>query len=150
MPDPLPALAIQFLTEDPEAAFPWEARLGALGRRLLREEGVQATAVNVVLCSDETIRRLNRDYRHHDKVTDVLSFEFHEPDFLGEIYICEEQVRRQAPAYGNTFYAELKRVMVHGLLHLLGYDHIKPADRVKMRKRECEVLKINYYQDSNG
>lgn len=149
MPDPLPDLDIQFLTEDPDASFPWEARLRALGLRLLREEGAGETAVNVVLCSDGTIRNLNRDYRHHDKVTDVISFEFHEPNFLGEIYICEGQVRRQAPNYGNTFYAELKRVMVHGLLHLLGYDHIKPADRVKMRRRECEFLKINYYQDSN-
>lgn len=150
MPDPLePSFEITFLTENPKETFPWQKRLEALGKRLLQEEN-SLSNVNVVLCSDKTVRELNRDYRHLDKVTDVLSFEWHEPYLLGEIYIAKEQVKRQAPQYGNTFYDELKRVFVHGLFHLCGYDHIKPKDRVKMRRRECEFLKINYYRENNG
>ncbi|MEE0877135.1 MAG: rRNA maturation RNase YbeY [Fibrobacteraceae bacterium] len=150
MPDPLePSFEIVFLTENPKETFPWQKRLEMLGKRLLREENCLSN-VNVVLCSDKTVRELNRDYRHLDKVTDVLSFEWHEPYLLGEIYIAKEQVKRQAPQYGNTFYDELKRVFVHGLFHLCGYDHIKPKDRVKMRRRECEFLKINYYRENNG
>ncbi|MBO5949802.1 MAG: rRNA maturation RNase YbeY [Fibrobacteraceae bacterium] len=150
MPDPLePSFEITFLTENPKETFPWQKRLEALGKRLLQEENCLSN-VNVVLCSDKTVRELNRDYRHLDKVTDVLSFEWHEPYLLGEIYIAKEQVKRQAPQYGNTFYDELKRVFVHGLFHLCGYDHIKPKDRVKMRRRECEFLKINYYRENNG
>ena len=150
MPDPLePSFEITFLTENPKETFPWQKRLEALGKRLLQEENCLSN-VNVVLCSDKTVRELNRDYRHLDKVTDVLSFEWHEPYLLGEIYIAKEQVKRQAPQYGNTFYDELKRVCVHGLFHLCGYDHIKPKDRVKMRRRECEFLKINYYRENNG
>lgn len=150
MPDPLePSFEITFLTENPKETFPWQKRLEALGKRLLQEENCLSN-VNVVLCSDKTVRELNRDYRHLDKVTDVLSFEWHEPYLLGEIYIAKEQVKRQAPQYGNTFYDELKRVFVHGLFHLCGYDHIKPKDRVKMRRRECEFLKINYYWENNG
>ena len=143
------SLKITFLTENPQESFPWQKRLEALGKRLLQEENCLSN-VNVVLCSDKTVRELNRDYRHLDKVTDVLSFEWHEPYLLGEIYIAKEQVKRQAPQYGNTFYDELKRVFVHGLFHLCGYDHIKPKDRVKMRRRECEFLKINYYRENNG
>lgn len=150
MPDPLePSFEITFLTENPKETFLWQKRLEALGKRLLQEENCLSN-VNVVLCSDKTVRELNRDYRHLDKVTDVLSFEWHEPYLLGEIYIAKEQVKRQAPQYGNTFYDELKRVFVHGLFHLCGYDHIKPKDRVKMRRRECEFLKINYYRENNG
>ena len=150
MPAPLePSFEITFLTENPKETFPWQKRLETLGKRLLREENCLSN-VNVVLCSDKTVRELNRDYRHLDKVTDVLSFEWHEPYLLGEIYIAKEQVKRQAPQYGNTFYDELKRVFVHGLFHLCGYDHIKPKDRVKMRRRECEFLKINYYRENNG
>lgn len=150
MPDLLePSFEITFLTENPKETFPWQKRLEALGKRLLQEENCLSN-VNVVLCSDKTVRELNRDYRHLDKVTDVLSFEWHEPYLLGEIYIAKEQVKRQAPQYGNTFYDELKRVFVHGLFHLCGYDHIKPKDRVKMRRRECEFLKINYYRENNG
>lgn len=148
MADPLADFTIEWITENSSETVPWKKRLETLGRKLLMEEGLNSN-VNVILCSDETIRKLNCQYRHLDRVTDVLSFEWHEPYLLGEIYISKEQVKRQAPTYGNTFYEELKRVYVHGLLHLAGYDHLKARDRVRMRKRECEFLKIDYYKDLN-
>jgi len=81
-------------------------------------------------------RKLNCYYRKLDKVTDVLSFVWNEPNFLGEIYIAEGQVKRQAPLYGNSYYKELKRVLVHGLLHICGYDHHSKAERKIMREKE--------------
>ena len=137
---------IDFLCEGNIGPFPWKDRLEAVARKLLREEGTENN-VNVVLCTDEFVREMNKNYRGLDKVTDVLSYEWHEEDFLGEIYIARDQVKRQAPEYGNTFYAELKRVLVHGLLHLSGYDHIKAADRKVMRKRECEFLGLDPYKE---
>lgn len=139
-----PAFKVSFLCEDADETFPWASRFEPVAERLLVEEGCPGN-VNVVLCSDETVRTMNRDYRKLDKVTDVLSFEWHEDYLLGEIYIARDQVKRQAPTYGNSFYAELKRVIVHGILHLSGYDHIKPADRVVMRRREREVLGLDLY-----
>ena len=135
---------IDFLCEGNIGSFPWKDRLETVARKLLHEEG---TENNVVLCTDEFVREMNKNYRGLDKVTDVLSYEWHEEDFLGEIYIARDQVKRQAPEYGNTFYAELKRVLVHGLLHLSGYDHIKAADRKVMRKRECEFLGLDLYKE---
>ena len=137
---------IDFLCEGNIESFPWKERLEAVARKLLHEEGTENN-VNVVLCTDEFVREMNKNYRGLDKVTDVLSYEWHEEDFLGEIYIARDQVKRQAPEYGNTFYAELKRVLVHGLLHLSGYDHIKAADRKVMRKRECEFLGLDLYKE---
>ncbi|WP_295861561.1 rRNA maturation RNase YbeY [uncultured Fibrobacter sp.] len=139
---------IEFLCEGNIESFPWKDRFETMARRLLREEGSEKS-VNIVLCTDEFVRVMNRDYRGLDKVTDVLSYEWHDEEFLGEIYIARDQVKRQAPEYGNSFYAEMKRVIVHGLLHLSGYDHIKPADRKVMRARECEFLGLDPYKEKD-
>jgi len=143
---------IEFLCEGNIESFPYQDKFEKMARKLLAEEGKEKN-VNIVLCTDEFVRTMNRDYRGLDKVTDVLSFEWHDDGFpgeeemLGEIYIAKEQVKRQAPEYGNTFYAELKRVIVHGLLHLSGYDHIKASDRKVMRRRECEFLGLDPYKE---
>jgi len=104
--------------------------------------------VNIILCDDAAQRELNRNFRKLDHVTDVLSFVWDEPVLLGEIYIAEGQVKKQAPLYGNTYYGELKRVLVHGLLHLCGYDHNTKTERKIMRERErfYQIFNVN----SNG
>ena len=105
----------------------------------MKKEG-KNVPVNVILCDDLAQRELNRKYRKLDRVTDVLSFVWNEPALLGEIYIAEGQVKRQAPAYGNTYYRELRRVLSHGLLHLCGYDHHGKAQRKVMREKELFFL----------
>ena len=140
MPDPASKkkdYTIDFLCEGNIESFPWKDKFEA------------------VLCTDEFVREMNKNYRGLDKVTDVLSFEWHEEipgeeEMLGEIYIARDQVKRQAPQYGNSFFAEMKRVIVHGLLHLSGYDHIKAADRKVMRARECEFLGLDPYKDKES
>jgi probable rRNA maturation factor len=106
-------------------------------RAVYKREGVsvEQSAV-IVLCSDYTIRRLNREYRGKDRATDVLSFNFGDPDLLGEVYISLQRAKVQARAYGLTYDEELKRLLIHGLLHLMGYDHHKKADRVAMEEKE--------------
>jgi len=139
------ASRVSFFCSGEDRPFPWEARFSQLAERLLDEEKIE-DGINVVLCDDAEVRRLNKEYRKLDKVTDVLSFEWHDPGFLGEIFIAKEQVKRQAPEYGNTYYSELKRVLVHGLFHLAGYDHIKAGDRKRMRERELTFLGIDHYE----
>ncbi|MFP4163933.1 MAG: rRNA maturation RNase YbeY [Chitinispirillaceae bacterium] len=90
----------------------------------------------LVLCSDYIIRKLNRQYRKKDKATDVLSFPFGDPDLLGEIYISLQRAKIQSKRYGLTYEQEIKRLFVHGLLHLLGHDHHKTAERETMEARE--------------
>ncbi|MDR0306577.1 MAG: rRNA maturation RNase YbeY [Chitinispirillales bacterium] len=102
-----------------------------------KEEQIKANRSTVlILCSDYFIRKLNRQYRGKDKPTDVLSFEFSDQDLLGEIYISLQRAKTQARSYGLTYDEELKRLLVHGLLHLMGYDHIKSKDRAVMEERE--------------
>lgn len=117
--------------------------------------------VDISFVDEETIRTLNREQRGIDKKTDVLSFptlnlkplqkirlkDFKddiEPDtkllLLGDIIICENVARENAKEYGHSFEREICYLVVHGFLHLLGYDHIKEDDQVIMRGLEEAVL----------
>ena len=101
--------------------------------------------VDVSLVDDETIHQVNRDYRNVDRVTDVISFAFNDDKdpkdqinsldvqkMLGEILICLPQAKRQADEIGNSLERELSFLFTHGLLHLLGYDHMTPEDEAIM------------------
>jgi probable rRNA maturation factor len=114
---------------------PRRRALAALAERVLRQEGV-AGQVNLVFCEDAHVRELNRRYRKLDKVTDVLSFIYEDEDVFGEIYIATAQALKQAPRWRNTFFEELKRLVVHGALHVAGYDHMRKNDRTVMRAKE--------------
>ena len=128
-------MSCNFFSDMPNKKFPWQKRLKPLADALLKAEK-KNMPVSVILCSDARQRELNKNYRKLNRTTDVLSFVWDEPGLLGEIYIAEGQVKRQAPLYGNTYYRELKRVLVHGLLHLCGYDHHSKAERNVMRTKE--------------
>lgn len=99
--------------------------------------------VAIALVSDARIRALNRAYRHIDRPTDVLSFANSEPRpslleplFLGDIVIATGVARRQAREVGHPLAAELRVLALHGLLHLLGYDHHAADDRGRMARLE--------------
>lgn len=118
--------------------------LADLASFVLKSEG-QRGKVNLVFCTDTEVRRLNRQFRKLDKVTDVLSFHYGEEEaeageVWGEIYIATHQAQKQAPRWKNTFFNELRRLVVHGALHLAGYDHLKAPDRLQMRAREDHYL----------
>ena len=116
-----------------------------LAEKVLRNElpkgaGRKSGSVNLVLCENAYIRDLNRRFRKLDKVTDVLSFIYEEEDVFGEIYIATLKAKKQAPRWKNSFYDELRRLVVHGALHLAGYDHMNAKDRKIMRSREDHYL----------
>ncbi len=119
--------------------------------------------VNVSIVSEEEIKELNRDNRQVDAVTDVLSFpmlEWSEPEklmfdiaecdydpdtncvFLGDIILCKQRIEEQAKEYGHSLLRESVYLTLHGVLHLMGYDHIEEEDKKIMRKKEEEILKI--------
>lgn len=91
-------------------------------KKLLKKEKGKGS-INLVLITDQEIRRLNREFRGKDKSTDVLAFPMGEDGILGDIAISQETAKKQAQHYGVSYRAELKRLVIHGVLHLLGYDH---------------------------
>ena len=112
--------------------------------------GVENAELSVTLTTDEKIHALNKKYRGIDRATDVLSFAFRESDepeilgetveILGDIVISVERAEIQAADFGHSFLREIIFLEVHGLLHLLGYDHIEDADRVEMEAEQDFVM----------
>ncbi|MGB9619798.1 MAG: rRNA maturation RNase YbeY, partial [Armatimonadota bacterium] len=106
------------------------------------------TEVSVLLADDESIRALNKQYRGVDAPTDVLAFsQLEGEDFgreggnvLGDVVISVETAHRQAQDHGHSLEDEIDLLLVHGLLHLLGYDHEKPEDERRMFLRQDELL----------
>lgn len=107
--------------------------------------------VSIVLADDRYIQELNREYRGKDTPTDVLSFALNEGDepeiiagpaeqLLGDIIISLETAKRQAEEYEHSLEREIAFLTVHGMMHLLGYDHILEEDRLEMRREEEAVL----------
>ena len=114
-------------------------------RGVLRGEGIREGAVTLVLTDDRRIQDLNQRFRDKDRPTDVLAFPLHEEDetgesYLGDIIISLERAVEQAPRFHNTPDAELARLVSHGILHLLGYDHHSPADGKRMKAAERRAL----------
>ena len=111
--------------------------------------------VDVSLVDEETIHQINRDYRNVDRVTDVISFAFEDDDsalstingddiprMLGEIFVCVPRALEQAKEIGNTPERELCFLFVHGLLHLLGYDHMTKEEEEVMFPLQEEILRL--------
>lgn len=110
--------------------------------------GVESSIVSIVLVDNEYIHKINKEYRNVDRETDVISFAFMDDETnpesgvtdLGEIYISLEKAHSQSKEYGHSFKRELCFLLTHGLLHLLGYDHMTEEDEKEMFGLQEEVL----------
>jgi len=101
-----------------------------------------AKSLELIVVNDEEIREINLEYRKLDKPTDVLSFpiKVSKTDFIGSIFISADTAKRVADEMGHTFETELKILFIHGLLHLLGFDH--ESDNGQMLQKELDSAKI--------
>ncbi len=115
------------------------------------------TELTIRIVDEEESRTLNRQYRDKDKSTNVLSFEFEQPPglvdlgeelpYLGDLVICDAVVRREAKEQGKSLKAHWAHMVVHGCLHLLGYDHIEDDDAEEMESLESEIMQNLGYGD---
>ena len=116
----------------------------------LAQHDTPAAAITLLLTDDTRMRQLNQDFRGMNKPTDVLSFPAGDASpafrdmlpYLGDIAISLPVARNQARASGHTLIAELQLLAVHGVLHLLGYDHVLPVDKVRMWSAQEEMLHL--------
>ncbi len=132
--------------EEPE----WLCRVEPFMQKIAGELLIDGQEASVMFCGDETIRQLNKDYRNIDAPTDVLSFENGEK-FLdqegqewllaGDIAISVDTLKKNAEYFGDDINSELKRLLLHGLLHLNGYDHGEEHIE-KGKEPECQMLKL--------
>lgn len=110
--------------------------------------------VSILITTNEVIQGINKDYRGKDMPTDVISFAYNETEnfgpieVIGDIVISIDRVKQQAKEYNHSFKREFYYVLAHGILHILGYDHIIEEDKKIMRAKEEEYLSyFNYTRD---
>jgi probable rRNA maturation factor len=110
-------------------------------RDIIRNEKRKEGTINIVFTDNPTILRLNKTYLSHHYFTDVITFNYNEAGkIIGDIYISIDTVRENAGKYKTPFPEELKRVMVHGLLHLIGYNDKTKVQKVKISEKESFYL----------
>jgi probable rRNA maturation factor len=126
-------------------------RLHKLAMGVLESEGVQGPVeVGIVVTTDDEVLELNRQYLGHDWKTDVLSFGMsgdedfvtpgERPAYLGDVAISYDRAAEQAPEFGHSTADEVATLLVHGLLHLLGYDDAEDGERERMHTRQNELI----------
>lgn len=114
--------------------------LAADAEKLLDHAGL-GLELSIVLCDDAFIHELNRRWRGVDAPTDVLSFPMESEELLGDLVISLPTARRQAEELGHPEAAELRVLLVHGFLHLCGYDHHEDDEAAEMREAEARLLR---------
>lgn len=109
--------------------------LEKVGKKAVRILKIKLPEISVVLVGDTKIKALNKKYRKKNKVTDVLAFDY------GEVFICLPQAKRQAKKLGHSLKKELATLLIHGVLHLAGYDDKTKKDYNKMAKKQKELCR---------
>lgn len=133
---------VRFETRVPGVSAAW---VGRCVRLTLAAERAARAAVSVVVTDDRLMRALNKRSLKHDYTTDVLSFEAdargeRAGSYLGDVVVCAAYARRMAAELGIAFKEELARYLVHGTLHLLGYDDLREPARSRMHRRQEAIL----------
>ena len=129
--------------------FPYKDIIEKIVNKALEKEGVENASCSIIIVDNYYIHKLNKEYRGIDRETDVISFALEDdksmiiPDgirLLGDIYISLDKAEEQAREYGHSLKRELCFLAVHGIYHLLGYDHITKEEEEVMFKKQEEVL----------
>ena len=145
-------MELDFVNNGPASHDAYEKVFVELMTRTFHHLGVEENyLVDVTLVNNDKIHKINREYREIDRPTDVISFAFLDdkdevkltdkiPQPLGEIIISYEKAEEQAKEYGHSLNREMSFLFVHGLLHLLGYDHMKKSDEAVMFRLQDAIL----------
>ena len=144
-------MSVEVATTGREPPAGWAERAADLGAAALDGLGVPDAELSIVLCDDAAIAALNRDWRGMEQPTDVLSFPLHTPArpgelpmsrplLLGDVVVSHETAARQAAEVGHAALDELAVLLVHGICHLLGWDHGSPAEAHAMAEAEAALL----------
>lgn len=131
---------ISYYTEDTNFVLKGKILNNKWLKMVAESEIKRLGAISIIFCSDNYILDVNMKYLNHDYFTDIITFDYCEGNVIsGDLFISVDSVRENASFYGTEFADELNRVMVHGILHLIGYDDHTEEDQKTMRAKE------NYY-----
>lgn len=135
--------AIHFFYENIPFKLKQALKLKAWIKATIQKEGFELDQLNYIFCSDEALLERNIQFLQHKTLTDIITFDLSEKEDLieGEIYISVDRVKDNAGKFSKSFEDELHRVIIHGVLHLVGYGDKKPKLKAIMREKEDYYLK---------
>lgn len=134
---------IQFFPEDVNFDLEDPDEISAWLQEVISRENCRLLGISYVFCSDEYLHGLNLEFLQHDTYTDIITFPYSSPPSIeGDIYISIDRVMENAESFQSGFDTELRRVMVHGVLHLCGYGDETEEEEIAMRKKENEYLAL--------
>ena len=132
---------ITYHTEDTAFRFREKRITNRWLKAVAESEGKRLGDIGIIFCSDNFLLNVNKEYLKHDYFTDIITFDYCEGVKLsGDLFISVDSVRSNAAFYETEFHVELRRVIVHGLLHLMGYDDHSDEDITQMRAKENACL----------
>jgi rRNA maturation RNase YbeY len=136
-------LAINFFTEDVDFKLKGKKDIKSWIKKVIGSENRVVGNINYIFTTDESLLEINKKYLKHTTYTDIITFNYNQGKILnGDIYISVDRVRDNAKVYSDNFEKELFRVLVHGVLHLIGYDDVSDSLEKVMRQKEDQYLKM--------
>lgn len=136
---------IDFFTEDLSYRLLHKRALRKWLQDVAAKEKQSIATLSIVLCSDEFLLQMNREHLEHDYYTDIITFDYSGDHISGDLFISLDRVRDNAKQRGLRLVDELHRVMVHGVLHLLGYKDKTPQEQQEMRQKEDYYLTLRRF-----
>jgi len=135
---------INFFAEEIDFTLPESRAIKDWITQVIADQGKSFEALNIIFTSDDYLHKINHQYLRHDNYTDIITFQYAESPvpIEGEIYISIDRVRENAAKYTTDFLNELHRVIVHGVLHLLGYKDHTELEKKEMRNYENHYLAL--------
>jgi probable rRNA maturation factor len=135
--------AVHFFKQGTAFQLPHPRKTSAWIKKVIKSEKAVLGELNYVFCSDQYLLGINQQFLNHDTYTDIITFGMGNGERIeGEIYISIPRVRENAKAQASPFHDELDRVIIHGVLHLLGYSDKSPRKKALMRKKEDACLSL--------
>lgn len=135
---------IDFFTQDISFKIPRPGKTRAWIEEVISKEKKRLARVNYIFCSDDYLAALNHQYLNHKTLTDIITFDHSESgqEIEGDVFISVDRVRENARTFKTTMDEELHRVLVHGVLHLIGYTDKTSSQKSRMRKKEDAYLSL--------
>lgn len=137
-------MAIHFFTEDITYSIIKPRKTVSWIKAVIKKEKASLSEINYIFCSDKYLLSLNQQFLNHNTLTDIITFNnsTQEGVLKADIYISVERVKENADKFKVLFEDEIHRVMIHGVLHLLGFKDKRPAEKALMRKKEEACLSL--------
>jgi probable rRNA maturation factor len=136
--------AVNFFAEDTDFKIPHPRKTSAWIQKVVKKEKAALANVNFIFCSDQYLLGLNIKHLNHKTLTDIITFDYSESrnSIEGDVFISIDRVLENSLKFKRGFDEELHRVLIHGILHLLGYDDKTPKAKAAIRKKEDVCLSL--------